>query len=54
MSGIIIRVESLSKLYKIGALKTRHDPLRDQLDRYKNFLSRIPFILPVSTGRDDG
>jgi len=31
MSDIIIRAESLSKLYKIGALKQRHDTLRDQL-----------------------
>jgi len=29
-----IRAESLSMLYKIGALKQRHDPLRDQPDRY--------------------
>ena len=35
MSDIIIRAESLTKLYEIGALKERHDPLRDQLDRYK-------------------
>ena len=35
MSDIIIRAESLSKLYKIGALKQRHDPLRDQPDPYK-------------------
>ncbi len=31
MSDIMIRAESLSKLYKIGALKQRHDTLRDQL-----------------------
>jgi hypothetical protein len=31
MSDIIIRAESLSKLYTIGALKQRHDTLRDQL-----------------------
>jgi len=34
MSDNIIRAESLSMLYKIGALKQRHDPLRDQADRY--------------------
>ena len=31
MSDIAIRAESISKLYKIGALKQRHDTLRDQL-----------------------
>src|SRR5712691_4706923 len=31
MSDIVIRAESLSKLYKIGALQQRHDTLRDQL-----------------------
>ena len=31
MSDIMIRAESLSKLDKIGALKQRHDTLRDQL-----------------------
>ncbi len=31
MSDIMIRAESLSKLYKIGALQQRHDTLRDQL-----------------------
>jgi hypothetical protein len=31
MSDIVIRAESLSKLYKIGVLKQRHDTLRDQL-----------------------
>ncbi|HSX79675.1 MAG TPA: hypothetical protein VLQ80_14030 [Candidatus Saccharimonadia bacterium] len=31
MSDIMIRAESLSKLYKIGALKQRRDTLRDQL-----------------------
>lgn len=31
MSDIAIRVQNLSKLYKIGALKQRHDTLRDHL-----------------------
>ena len=30
MSDVAVRVENLSKLYKIGALKIRHDTLRDQ------------------------
>ena len=41
MSDIIIRAESLSKLYKIGALKQRHDTLRDQLmHSFKSLLQR--------------
>ena len=35
MSDIIIRAESLSKLDKIGALKQRHESLRDQLDPFE-------------------
>jgi lipopolysaccharide transport system ATP-binding protein len=31
MSDIVIRVEELSKRYKIGALRHRHDTLRDQI-----------------------
>jgi len=31
MNDIAIRVENLSKLYKIGALQNRHDTLRDKL-----------------------
>jgi lipopolysaccharide transport system ATP-binding protein len=31
MSDLAVRVENLSKLYKIGARKNRHDTLRDQL-----------------------
>ena len=31
MSNLAIKVDNLSKLYKIGALKQRHDTLRDQL-----------------------
>src|SRR6266542_750961 len=31
MSNIAIRVENLSKLYKIGARRNRHDTLRDHL-----------------------
>ena len=34
MSDNIVRAERLSMLYKIGALKRRYDPLRDQPDRY--------------------
>src|SRR5215471_18679421 len=31
MSNVVIRVENLSKRYKIGAAKYRHDTLRDQI-----------------------
>jgi lipopolysaccharide transport system ATP-binding protein len=31
MSNVVIRVENLSKQYKIGAAKYRHDTLRDQI-----------------------
>ena len=31
MSDVVIRAERLSKLYKLGALKKRHDTFRDQL-----------------------
>lgn len=31
MNEVVIRVENLSKQYKIGAMKNRHDTLRDQL-----------------------
>ncbi len=31
MSDIAIRVENLSKLYKIGAQQNRHDTLRDSI-----------------------
>jgi homopolymeric O-antigen transport system ATP-binding protein len=31
MSDVIIRAERISKLYKLGVLKQRHDTLRDQL-----------------------
>jgi lipopolysaccharide transport system ATP-binding protein len=41
MSDFVIRAESLSKLYKIGALKQRHDTLRDQLvHSFKSLFSR--------------
>jgi lipopolysaccharide transport system ATP-binding protein len=31
MSNVVIRVDNLSKQYKIGAAKHRHDTLRDQI-----------------------
>src|SRR4030095_6213042 len=41
MSNIVIRVENLSKQYKIGILKHRHDTLRDQLaENFKSLFSR--------------
>jgi len=38
MSDIVLRAESLSKLYKIGTLQQRHDPFRDQLAHSFNTL----------------
>jgi lipopolysaccharide transport system ATP-binding protein len=41
MSNIAIRVENLSKLYKIGARRNRHDTLRDHLAHgFKSLFSR--------------
>ncbi len=41
MSDLAIKVENLSKRYKIGALKRRHDTLRDQLAHWaKSLLAR--------------
>ena len=41
MSNLAIKVENLSKLYKIGALKQRHNTLRDHLAHgVKSFFSR--------------
>jgi lipopolysaccharide transport system ATP-binding protein len=49
MSDIAIRVQNLSKLYQIGALKKRHDTLRDQLvERYKSLFSRNGHSQPSS------
>src|SRR4026208_1280881 len=31
MSKIVVRVENLSKVYKIGRIQNRHDTLRDQI-----------------------
>ena len=50
MSDIIIRAESLSKLYKIGALKQRHDTLRDQLDRLGIVHEGVAFTLSHEMG----
>jgi len=50
MSDIIIRAESLSKRYKIGALKQRHDTLRDQLDRIRISFFENPLFCPSLQG----
>ena len=51
MSNIVIRAESLSKLYKIGALKQRHDTLRDQLvHSFKSLFSRL-FVSQAESSR---
>ncbi len=48
MSDIAIKVENLSKLYKIGLAKNRHDTLRDQLTHavrasLRHALSALPW-----------
>jgi homopolymeric O-antigen transport system ATP-binding protein len=41
MSNVVIRVESLSKQYKIGGVNNRHDTLRDQISYgFKNLFHR--------------
>src|SRR5437870_6041767 len=41
MSNVVIRVENLSKQYKIGAAKHRHDTLRDHLaESFKSLFGR--------------
>ena len=41
MSDIAIRVENLSKLYRIGRAQQRHDTLRDALVEFLPRISRI-------------
>jgi lipopolysaccharide transport system ATP-binding protein len=42
MKDIVIRVENLSKKYKVNALKHRHDTLRDQItEGVKSFVGRL-------------
>jgi hypothetical protein len=52
MSDLVIRADNLSKLYKLGALKQRHDTLRDQLvHSFKSLFSGSgrPFPQPLSS-----
>jgi lipopolysaccharide transport system ATP-binding protein len=52
MSNIAIRVENLSKLYKIGARRNRHDTLRDHLAHgVKSLFSRNGHHSPPSAER---
>jgi lipopolysaccharide transport system ATP-binding protein len=53
MSDIAIRVEKLSKLYKIGAAKYRHDTLRDQLAEGLRSLFRRNGRLSSAGSHDD-
>src|SRR5882724_5389450 len=50
MSNIAIRAENLSKLYKIGARRSRHDTLRDHIMHgVKSLFSRNGHPLPISS-----
>ena len=51
MSDIIIRAESLSKLYKIGALQQRRDTLRDQLAHSVKSLFSGLFVSQAESSR---
>jgi hypothetical protein len=51
MSDIMIRAESLSKLYKIDTLKQCHDTLRDQLvHSFKSLFSGL-FVPQAESSR---
>jgi lipopolysaccharide transport system ATP-binding protein len=53
MSNIVIRVENLSKKYKIGVAKHRHDTLRDHLaENFKSLFSRDGRRSSVSDPKD--
>jgi lipopolysaccharide transport system ATP-binding protein len=53
MSEIAIRVENLSKLYKIGAVNERHDTLRDQIaDGFKTLFQRNGRLSSARHGED--
>ena len=53
MSEIAIRVENLSKLYKIGAVNERHDTLRDQIaEGFKTLFQRNGRLSSARHGED--
>jgi lipopolysaccharide transport system ATP-binding protein len=53
MSEITIRVENLSKLYKIGAVNERHDTLRDQIAEGFKALFQLNGHSPSAKDRQD-
>ncbi len=52
MSEIAIKVENLSKLYKIGLAKNRHDTLRDQIADWAKSLFRRNGGSPASSKQE--
>jgi ABC-type polysaccharide/polyol phosphate transport system ATPase subunit len=51
MSNIAIRVDRISKRYKIGVAKQRHDTLRDQLtESFRSLFRRNGRLSPASVG----
>jgi lipopolysaccharide transport system ATP-binding protein len=52
MSDLAIRVEAISKQYKIGAAKVRHDTLRDQMvDGFFSLIHRKRKNPHISAGK---
>jgi len=55
MTDLAIRVEHLSKLYRIGRAQQRHDTLRDAMSNVGSRMSNVlrrrhsPFHIPHST-----
>ena len=53
MSNVVIRAENLSKQYRIGAAKHRHDTLRDHLaESFKSLIGRNGCRSPVGDPED--
>ncbi len=53
MSNVVIRVENLSKQYKIGTSKHRHDTFRDHLaESFKSLIGRNGWRSPVGDPED--
>jgi len=52
MSDIAIRVENLSKLYKIGARQERYKTLRDTI--VSTFKNSVKYIAPNRPNKRDG
>jgi len=59
MTDLAIRVEHLSKLYRIGRAQQRHDTLRDAMSNVGSRMSNVlrrrhsTFYIPDSTSSED-